>query len=279
MAPSEAVNLERNGKVAAADDEKNVVKSLAKGLRVLEAFTEREPELVLAEVARRAQLDNATAFRFLNTLTQAGYIEKVGDTRRFRLTLKCLNLGFSAIARSDLRTQAQPILGALLGDYAEAASIGVLDGGDVVYIERLQAGLTRLGVDIRVGMRIPAYSSALGQAILAHMSTQQQAAVLDQRERVKLTQQTPTRITEPRQKLKDVKAKGYAVSDQETVPGLRALAAPILGADGLPIAALSVAGQSVKIPLSEFVKRYSGKVVEAAATLSRVLQASGRTMT
>src|SRR5436309_8796663 len=71
--------------------DKNVVNSLAKGFRVLEAFTSDEPELVLAEIARRTNLDNATTFRLLNTLVMLGYVEKVEDTRKFRLTLKCLD--------------------------------------------------------------------------------------------------------------------------------------------------------------------------------------------
>jgi IclR family pca regulon transcriptional regulator len=254
------------------------VKSLAKGLRILEVFTARESELLMSEVARRAELDNATAFRFLNTLTALGYVEKVGDTRKFRLTLRCLDLGFNAIARSDLRTLASPILGSLLGDFAEAASIGVLDGTDVVYIERMQAGLTRLGVDIRVGTRIPAYSSALGQAILAHMPAAPRAQALDRRHRPKLTDRTLTSLADLKQRLREVREKGYAVSDQETVPGLRAIAAPVLGADGLALAAISVAGASMTIPLEQFIKRYSGRLVESAAKLSQVLQAGGLTL-
>src|SRR5438552_12307273 len=115
--------------------DKNVVNSLAKGFRVLEAFTSEEPELVLAEVARRANLDNATTFRLLNTLVMLGYVQKVEDSRKFRLTLKCLDLGFHAIARSDLRTQARPILRSLVGEENEAASIDVLEGVEFVFNE------------------------------------------------------------------------------------------------------------------------------------------------
>src|SRR3954452_182247 len=131
--------------------EKNVVQSLAKGFQVLQAFTSDEPELVLADVARRSSLDKGTTFRLLNTLVMLGYIEKVDDTRRFRLTLKCLDIGFNAIARSDLRAQSRPILRGLVGELNEAASLGVLDGSDIVYVERIQAGLVRLGVDVRIG--------------------------------------------------------------------------------------------------------------------------------
>src|SRR4051812_43619104 len=97
-------------------NEKNTVQSLAKGFRVLQAFTHDQPELTMAEVGRAAGVDNATAFRFLNPLVQLGYVERIDGTRRFRLTLKCLDLGFNAIARTDLRGLARPILRSLIGD-------------------------------------------------------------------------------------------------------------------------------------------------------------------
>ena len=141
---------------------KNTVQSLAKGFKVLQAFTAQEAELTMAEVARKCGVDNATAFRFLNTLVDLGYVDKVDNTRRFRLSLKVLDLGFHAIAHSDLRTLARPILRSLVGEVNEAASVAVLDGSDVMYAERVQAGLTQLGVDVRIGSRVPAYSSAVG---------------------------------------------------------------------------------------------------------------------
>jgi len=139
-----------------SDNPKNVVQSLAKGFRVLQAFTAGESELALAEVARRAQMDNATAFRLLNTLVMLGYVERAPGARTFRLTLKVLDLGFNAIGRMELRDRVRPVLRSLVGEVNEAASVAVLDGADVVYVERVQAGLVRLGVDVRVGSRIPA---------------------------------------------------------------------------------------------------------------------------
>src|ERR1700674_4243917 len=91
-------------KGGASSSSKNTVQSLAKGFRVMEAFTSQEPELTIAEVARRAEMDNATVFRLLNTLVEIGYVNRVPETRKFRLALKVLDLGFNAIARSDLRT-------------------------------------------------------------------------------------------------------------------------------------------------------------------------------
>jgi IclR family transcriptional regulator, pca regulon regulatory protein len=262
-------------KSGVSSSEKNTVQSLAKGFRVLETFTAQEPELTMAEVARLAGIDNATAFRFLNTLVEIGYVDRVADSRKFRLALKVLDLGFNAIARSDLRARARPILRGLVGEINEAASIGVLDGADVFYIERMQAGLARLGVDIRIGSRVPAYSSAVGHAILAWLSRPDQIAVLQSQPRKQLTATTQTDLDTLLARLEQVKRRGYAVSDQETVSGLYVIAAPVLDADGIPLAGLSVAAPAFQTNLKDFEAAAARPVVQAAQTLSRALQSVG----
>ncbi|WP_144184467.1 IclR family transcriptional regulator [Elioraea rosea] len=255
--------------------EKSVVRSLAKGFAVLRAFTADRPELTLSEVGRAAGIDNATAFRLLNTLLMLGLVARVPGTRRFRLTLACLDLGFNAIARSDLRTLARPLLRELVGERIEAASIGVLDQASIVYVERIQAGLVRLGVDVRIGSRMPAYSTAIGHAILAFMPEAVQRAVLESAPRPKLTEHTLTDLDALLARLASVCSRGFAVSDQENVSGLRVLAAPVLDADGVPVAGLSVALPSFVASLDEFVAGTAAPVVAAARSLSRALQAGG----
>ncbi|ALM85673.1 IclR family transcriptional regulator [Bordetella sp. N] len=260
---------------AADKSSKNTVQSLAKGFRILEAFTAREPELTMADVARRCGMDNATAFRFLNTLVDIGYVERVPNSRLFRLSFKVLDLGFNAIARSDLRTRARPILRQLVGEVNEAASIGVLEGADVIYAERIQAGLTRLGVDIRIGSRVPAYSTAVGHAILAWLPEETQIQVLEAQPRERLTDTTVTELPAILERLAAVRACGYALSNQETVSGLFVIAAPVLDADGVPLAALSVAAPALNTSLSAFEAATAVPLVAAAAELSKALQTTG----
>lgn len=260
---------------APSDNPKNLVQSLAKGFRVLEAFGAAEPELTLAEAARRADLDNATAFRLLNTLVMLGYVDRVAGTRRFRLSLKCLDLGFNAIARMELRERVRPVLRSLVGEVNEAASVGVLDGADAVYVERVQAGMVRLGVDVRVGSRIPAYCSALGLAILAFLPRIEQARVLDLAPRVRLTPRTVTDRREIQARLAGVRRAGYVAVDQEITAGLRALAAPILDLDGHPIGAVSVVAPVIRMPAEEFVKRTAAPVLAAARAIAKAIQAGG----
>lgn len=261
-------------RVPALDDPKNLVLSLAKGFRVLEAFTAAEPEPTLAEVARRAGLDNATAFRMLNTLVRLGYVRREGD-RRFRLGYKVLDLGFNAIARTELRDAARPILRQLVGEVNEAAALSVLEDGDVMYLERVQAGIVRLGVDIRVGSRMPAYCVSPGRAILAFLPRSEQQRVLALRERVKLTPKTVCDLRGLGELLARARRNGYAIMDQETSLGLRALAAPVLDVDGHPIAAVSVVAPAMRHALPEFIALAADPVRAAAAEVAKVMQAGG----
>ncbi len=269
------MNDEREAERATPDNSKNTVQSLLKGFRVMEAFTAQAPELTVAEAGRRAGLDNATAFRLLNTLVEGGYAERVPDSKRFRLTLKVLNLGFNAIARSDLRTLARPALRELVGELNEAASIAVLDGADVVYIERIQAGLVRLGVDVRIGNRIPAYSSAVGHAILAWLPEAMQISILQSAPRSRLTATTEIDLDRLLARLRQVKRHGFAASDQETVSGILALAAPILDAEGNPLAAVSIAAPANEKSFDAFVNAGAPATMRAAKNLSRALQTGG----
>jgi len=255
-------------------NQKNLVLSLAKGFKVLESFTASCPEQTQSEIARKTGLDNATVFRILNTLVELGYVRKVENSRLYRLTMKPLDLGFSAIARTDLRGLAQPELRQLVGSVREVANLGVLDGADVVFIERLQLAGLRLSVDIHIGSRIPASCTAIGHAILAFRPDQEVERILADYERSKVNLPSPMSLPQIRQKLADTRVNGYALADSTFIAGLRILAAPILGSDGDAIAAISVAAPAIRMPLTEFVRLTADPVMQAAARINKGLRAS-----
>lgn len=266
--PSDAVD-------AQAPNAKNLVHSLAKGFRVLEAFTAAEPELLQSEVARRAGLDQGTAFRMLNTLVALGYVAKVPGTRRYCLTLKPLELGFNAIARTGLRDLAGPLLRGLVGEVNEAASLGVLDGADIVYVERVQAGLVRMGVDIRVGSRIAACASAIGHAVLAFLPEPQLLPVMRASRFAPIGPNVPASEEELRRRLAVVREEGVALSDWAAVNGLRVLAAPVRDRSGFPVAALSVAAPAMRATATDFVAAVREPLLGRARALGLALAAAG----
>ena len=259
----------------AGSKDKNQVHSLAKGFRVLEAFTAEEPELLQSEVGRRAGLDDGTTFRMLNTLVGLGYVAKVPGTRRFRLTLKPLELGFNAIARTGLRDLARPMLRSLVGEVNEAASLGVLDGADIVYIERAQAGLIRMGVDIRVGSRIPAAASAIGHALLAFLPEAELEKVLRASRFDRDGPAIPGSPAALRQRLEEVRRDGTALTDWASVNGLRVLAAPVLDRGGHAVAALSVAAPAMRASVEDFAATVREPLLARAQALGLALAAAG----
>lgn len=231
---------------------KNYVASVGKAFAVLKSFTSEHFELTLSEVAARADLDRGTAFRLIQTLIELGYLQAVPQSRRFRLGVACLDLGYTVLSHGSLRTIVEPLLRDLVPDVGDAASLGILDGGDVIYLARVGAGLDRHKMDRRPGSRIPAYSAALGHAMLAHLARDEQIRRLDARPRVKLSERTLTDLDALLARLDLVKRKGHAVSDGENAYGLRTLATPILDAQGLVIAGLSVTVDAMRMDMPTF---------------------------
>lgn len=276
VAPAKSAKLP---KAAAApesgEDQRNLVNSLAKGLRVLESFTAERAELTLSEVAKLARLDPGTAFRMLNTLVMAGYVTRIPDSKRFRLTLKVTDLGLHAIGRADLREIARPILRSLVGEVNEAASLGVLDGADILYIERVRAGLTRIGVDIRIGTTLPAFWSTIGEAMLAYLPPHELSRVLAIKPRTGSFPHKPMKRDEIKRSLQNVRENGCALRDSYFGSGLRVLAVPVLDIDNYPIAAVSVAVPQMQMTLGEFRVRALDAVRRAARDIGRAIQASG----
>lgn len=258
----------------ASDNPKNQVQSVAKAFAVLQAFGRDLPALTVAEIAGRADLDRGTAFRLIHTLVGLGYVRAVPDSRRFRLTLKCLELGFSALAAGDLPSHATPLLSELVPGVADAGSLGVLDRGEVIYLARVDRDLARHGVIRRPGTRIGAYATALGQAIMAWLPQQEQVAHLESVARVKLSERTVTDLDALMARLVEVRARGYAISDGENAYGLVTVAAPVLDPRGAPCAGVSLTVGSSRMSSAEFTALAAPQAQRLAAELSEGMRLS-----
>jgi IclR family pca regulon transcriptional regulator len=259
---------------APADNPKNVVNSVAKAFAVLQAFTPEQPALTISELAAAAELDRGTTFRLVHTLLALGYLADV-PVRKFRLTLKCLELGFLAMSSQDLWAHAQPLLQECVPAVADAASLGMLEGADVVYLARVDRGLARHNIDRRPGRRVRAYGAALGHAMLAWLPEARQVEILESAERLKLSERTLTDLDALLARLRDVKARGFAVSDGENAYGLRTVAVPVFDAGRLPIAGVSLTVDAQRMPLETLIETAAPKAQAIAQALSRAVLHSG----
>lgn len=253
------------------DNEKNKVRSAGKVLAVLSVFAADEPELTLPEISKRTGLDRGTVFRMVHTLVDLGYLRASGDNKRFRLTLKCLQLGYNALVGADLRDHAGPILRDLIPEFADAASYGVLDVDDVVYIVRVEGGLSMAGLDRRPGSRIKAYAAALGHVMLAYLPREEQIERLNASQRTKLSERTLVGLDELLERLELVKSQGYAVSDGENAFGLRTVAAPVLDDSGMPVGGVSLTIKSERMGIEDFVEQATPAVMKVAEEMSQAV--------
>jgi IclR family pca regulon transcriptional regulator len=254
---------------------KNYVASVGKAFAVLKSFTSEHFELTLSEVAARADLDRGTAFRLIQTLIELGYLQAVPQSRRFRLGVACLDLGYTVLSHGSLRTIVEPLLRDLVPAVGDAASLGILDGGDVIYLARVGAGLDRHKIDRRPGSRIPAYSAALGHVMLAHLARDEQVRRLEARPRVKLSERTLTDLDALLDRLDLVKRKGHAVSDGENAYGLRTLATPVFDAQGFVIAGLSVTVDAMRMDMPTFRDEALPRLMQVTSQVQELAIKSG----
>ena len=260
---------------ASPKNPKNYVASVGKAFAVLRSFTSEAFELTLSEVAARADLDRGTAFRLIQTLIELGYLQPVPQSRRFRLGLACLDLGYTVLSHGSLRANVEPLLRALVPEVGDAASLGILDGGDVIYLARVGAGLDRHKMDRRPGTRIPAYSAALGHVMLAHLARDEQIERLEARPRVKLSERTLTDLDALLARLDLVRKKGHAVSDGENAYGLRTLATPIFDAQGVVIGGLSVTIDAMRMDMPAFRDQALPRLMQVTRQVQDIAIKSG----
>jgi IclR family pca regulon transcriptional regulator len=245
--------------------------SLERGLAILASFTAERPLLGTSELARRLGLSRSTTHRYISTLSRLDYLHQDPETRRYRLGPRVLDLGFSAINSMDVREISAPYLRELCDATGYTVNLGILDGTDVVYIERCRTsrpGQREIDLNIHVGSRLPAYCTALGKAILAFLPPEECAAIVEQFDFTKLGPNTVTDRAALLAKLERVRADGFAVNNEELAYGLRSIAAPVRGHTGAAVAAINLAVHRSMVSLDDLVHRLSPTLQRTAAEIS-----------
>jgi len=256
------------GRVTTLGDERYIVGGLMRGLDVLRCFDRDHPTLSLGEVARTLGWRRTEPFRFLHTLESLGYLARDPVTKRYRLTTKVLEIGFTALANLPLPELAQPYLERLRDRTNGSAHVGILDGEEVVYVGRA-ASRAILGSTIHIGSRLPAHATAMGKTLLA---AQPDAWIRSWLEHNELTRYTTTTLDEVAAFLAEmaqIRTRGYAVSNAEFEVGIRSVAAPIVDSAGEAVAAINVSAPSDALSDDAVLGIIVPAVCEVAAELSR----------
>jgi IclR family transcriptional regulator, KDG regulon repressor len=237
--------------------------------RLLKAFLSRDELLGPSELGRRLGLGKSTVHRLLTTLTAEGLLEQDPRTGGYRLGIVMFELGEAVRVHMDLHAAAGPVLGMLREETRETAQVGVLDRGEVVYVDRLESSHT-LRLFTETGRRVPAHCSSSGKVLLAFLPEQARADLLDSRP---LPALTPDTITDPAAlsaELRMVRARGWAEAVNEREIGVASIAAPVRDHRGDVVAAISIGAPIIRLGAAQR-RRLARPVMEAGDAVSRRL--------
>jgi DNA-binding IclR family transcriptional regulator len=221
-----------------------------RALAILDALGSRQGDSSLSELCAELHLHKSTLHRLIMVLEGQRLVDKNADTGRYRLGLKLFELGSKAIASLDLREQARPYLKLIQRDTEETVNLAVLDQGEVLYIAKIEPQ-RNLRMAAHVGHRFAAYCTALGKAILAELSEEEVDSILRSCE---MKVRTPNTITSPlilKDELRIIRARGYAIDDEENDEGARCVGVAVRDQNGRPVAAISVSGPASRMTKSK----------------------------
>lgn len=252
------------------DGDKDLIRSLARGLDVILAFSDRRPRMTLSEVADAVGLSRPTARRMLLTLQDRGYVSC--DERYFALTSRVLALGYAYLSSLNLTEAAQPLMEYVVAETGESCALATLDDTDVVYVTRV-ATHRITSLMLATGTRLPAHATSMGHVLLADLQQSQLARYLDRVELRRLTDRTVRTREGLLARLAQAREQDWAMVDQELEDGLRSIAAPVRDANDRVVAAMGMSATTATTDVRKLREQHLPVLLEATAQLSRRLGA------
>ncbi|HEV2282171.1 MAG TPA: IclR family transcriptional regulator [bacterium] len=217
------------------------VKTVKRSIDILNLLAEDGRQVGVIEVSKRLNTSQSTVYRILSTLASEGYVEQDPRTEKYRLGLQGIILAGAALNQLEIRKQAISILERLVSATGCNANLGILHKQQVMYVARID-GPKSARMYTPIGRQAPAHATALGKAILAFLPEDVAAPLMNNGALAACTART---ITDPAalvEELSRVKARGYAVDQEEFLAGIRCVGVPVRGPSGGVEAALSVSG-------------------------------------
>jgi IclR family pca regulon transcriptional regulator len=240
--------------------------SLERGLAVLGVFTPSRRVLSNSDIADELGLSRSTTHRYAITLVALGLLEQ-DSRRRYRLGLGVTDLGMTALNSTSLREHAHPYLLEL----RYTASLGVLSGSEVLYVDRVRSfrrGQVTSDLDLQPGSLVPAYCTAMGKLLLASLPGPELRGLFVATKLTKRAANTIASKKALREELEQIRAAGFACSDQEFAEEAIAIAVPVHNEACEVIAAVALATESSVIPLVELADGLGPQLRASAERIS-----------
>ncbi|MGH8617269.1 MAG: IclR family transcriptional regulator [Burkholderiales bacterium] len=245
-------------------------KTLLKGLAVIESLGKSDHARGVSEISRELNLSKTATHRLLQTLVSARYVMRDEKTEGYRLTTKTWEIGSRVLARLDIKQLGATYLQRLAKQCNESVHITVLDGNEVIYIDKIDSPHPLRTYSL-VGGRAPAHCVATGKALLAHQGDELIAQVGTSLKGY--TKRTITTMAALQKELKQVRTRGYAVNRGEWRDDIYSVGAPVFNAQGRCVAAMGISAPANRMQgsveklgrlVSRLAMEFSGSLGHAA---------------
>lgn len=240
--------------------------TVQRAVSLLKTFTDAQPELGLAELARAAGLNKTTAHRLLAALELEGLITRNPVTDAYRLGPALIVLGWQALRANDLRTVSRPELLLLAQETGETVTLEVLADTDTLILDEV-ISRHMIGGTPSIGTRWPAHATSTGKAMLAFLLDAEREAHLQSR-LAKLTENTISSREALKRELALVREQGHAVANEELEIGFVVVGAPVFNHECQVVAAISAGGPNARM-IGDRLLEITAKVKESAGRISQ----------
>jgi IclR family transcriptional regulator, pca regulon regulatory protein len=244
--------------------------SLARGLAVIRGFSQQRTRMSITQLSQRTGIPRAAVRRVLYTLAQLGYVGS-DDGRTYMLRPQILAIGHAYLSSTPLVMSAQPVLDQVSHAVHESCSMAILDGDDIMYVARSSSNRRIMSIDLGIGSRLPAYCTSMGRVLLAQQTPAELSAYLRRVKLMPLTSRTQLSKDKLVSALEAIRARGYAVVDQELEIGLRSIAVPVTDTGGRVAAALNVSTQAARVSIDQMEKTFLPPLRSAARELGMLV--------
>ncbi|GAA3594197.1 IclR family transcriptional regulator C-terminal domain-containing protein [Nonomuraea rosea] len=251
--------------MARADTGPDFIEALARGLDVIRVFQPGRPVMSLTEVATATGLARPTARRILLTLQELGYARS--EQGGYALTPRVLELGVTYVRSMGLWEVARPHMEVLVAQTRESSSIAQLDGSDIVYVARVAVPKI-VTLSVQIGTRFPALQTSLGKVLLAALPPGEVDRVLSEPSRSGVEPRWRPGAAERESALREVRAKGWALTDEELALGIRSVAAPLRDGLGNVIAAINVNAHAAETSVECLAEQHLPLLLKTASAIS-----------
>jgi DNA-binding IclR family transcriptional regulator len=240
--------------------------ALGKGIAVIEAVIDQPQSVGLPDLAARLKLPRQTVHRVLGHLQDDGLLVRDPERERYSVGPRLSSLALSVLLSRNQGAAVRVVLQELVNELQETCNIGVVEGLDYVYLERIECEWP-LRIHLEVGDRLPAHTVAGGKIVLAFLSASERKRLLKSRKLVARTPRTLTRIADLERDFETIRETGYATNDQENFEGIVAVSVPIRDKSDRVVASLTMHGPLPRVTL-EKCKSHIPRLMQAAQRIA-----------